>query len=106
MVILDNKKIRLEIAEKGAEIRRCTVNCEDRFWSGDPKYWSGVAPVLFPVCSGLKDDKFTINGKSYNLEKHGFAKKMDFTVEEKGDAYAVFLLTSTEETLKSYPWTF
>lgn len=106
MVILDNKKIRLEISEKGAEIRRCTVNGEERFYDGNPEFWTGVAPVLFPVCSGLKDGKFTIENKSYNLKKHGFAKDMDFTVEEKGSAYAVFLLRSTPETLESYPWEF
>ncbi len=106
MVILDNKKIRLEIAERGAEIRRCTVNGEERFYDGNPEFWTGVAPVLFPVCSGLKDNKFTVGDKSYTLEKHGFAKKMDFIVEEKTNAYAVFLLKSTPETLKSYPWEF
>lgn len=106
MIILNNKKIRLEIAEKGAEIRRCTVNGEERFYNGDPKYWSGVAPVLFPVCSGLPDDKYILDGKEYNIDKHGFAKNMEFEVEEKGNAYAVFLLKSTPETLKKYPFEF
>lgn len=106
MVILDNGNIRAEIAELGAEIRRLTVNGEDRFWSGDPEYWTGVAPVLFPICGGLKDDKFTINGKEYDLAKHGFAKNMEFTVESETDVSAVFLLTDTPETLAMYPWSF
>mgnify|MGYP002519715973 CR=1 FL=1 len=54
MVILDNGNIRAEIAELGAEIRRLTVNGEDRFWSGDPEIWGGVAPVLFPNCPRQK----------------------------------------------------
>lgn len=106
MVILDNKNIRLEIAEKGAEIRRCTVNGEERFFNGDPKYWSRVAPVLFPVCGAFKHDKFTYRDKTYSMEQHGFARNMDFTLEEKGSSYAVFSLKSTPETLKSYPWEF
>ena len=106
MIILDNKKIRLEIAEKGAEIRRCTVNGEERFYDGDPNYWSGISPVLFPICSGLKDNIYTLNGKEYTMAKHGFARNMDFEVEEKGNTYAVFLLKSTAETLECYPFDF
>lgn len=106
MVILNNGIIQIEIIEKGAEIRRALVNGEDRFWSGNPDIWDGVAPVLFPNCGGMKDDKYTINGKEYSIVKHGFAKNMDFTVESRSKNSAVFLLTDTEETLKSYPWHF
>lgn len=106
MVILNNGAVRLEISETGAEIRKATVNGEERFWSGDPEFWSGVSPVLFPICGGLKDDKFTIGEKEYFLEKHGFARNMEFTVESQSEVSAVFLLTETEETLKVYPWRF
>ena len=106
MVILDNGNIRAEINELGAEIRRVTVSGEERLWSGDTAFWGGVAPVLFPICGGLKDDKFTIEGKEYNLAKHGFAKNMEFSVESKTNVSAVFLLTDTPETLEVYPWHF
>lgn len=106
MVILDNGTVRVEIAEKGAEIRSLTVNGKRRFWNGDASVWSGVAPVLFPICGGLKDDKYTLDGKEYDLAKHGFARKMDFAVEYSDAVSAVFLLTETEETLKGYPWSF
>jgi len=106
VVILDNGNIRAEIAELGAEIRRVTVNGEDRLWSGDPAFWTGVAPVLFPICGGLKDDKFSVYGKEYHLEKHGFAKNMEFKVESSTNVSAVFLLTDTPETLEVYPWSF
>ncbi|MBR2489449.1 MAG: aldose 1-epimerase family protein, partial [Clostridia bacterium] len=106
MVVLDNGKIRIEIAELGAEIRRVTVDGEERFWNGDEKYWTGVAPVLFPICGGLKDKKYTVNGKEYFLENHGFARKMIFEKESADENTAVFLLRDTEETLKVYPWHF
>ena len=25
-------------------------------WQGDPTYWSGQAPVLFPICGSLRED--------------------------------------------------
>lgn len=106
MVVLENKNLRVEIAEKGAEIRRVTYCKEEKFWNGDPKYWTGVSPVLFPICSGLPDDKFTFEGKEYILEKHGFLKGMNSFVESKTQTSATFLFTETEETLKHYPWRF
>ncbi len=106
MVVLDNGILRVEIAEKGAEIRRATVGGEERLWNGDPEFWNGVAPVLFPICGGLRDDKFTLCGREYDIVKHGFARHMDFTLESSGETFAVFLLRETEETLKMYPWKF
>lgn len=106
MTILDNGIMRVEIAELGAEIRRVTVNDEERFYDGNPDYWTGVAPVLFPICGGLKDDTYTLNGKSYNIPKHGFARKSVFEVESKTATSATFLLKENEETLKSFPWSF
>jgi hypothetical protein len=26
-------------------------------WQGDARYWSGQAPVLFPICGSLRDNK-------------------------------------------------
>ena len=81
MVVLDNGAVRAEIAELGAELRKITVNDEERLWSGDENVWSGVAPTLFPICGGIKDDKFIYKGTEYLLEKHGFARKSNFIVE-------------------------
>ena len=80
MIILNNNNLHVEIAKLGAEIRRVAFCSKDRFWNGDEKYWTGVSPVLFPICSGLPGDKFTFENKEYILEKHGFARKPVFTV--------------------------
>lgn len=29
-------------------------------WEGNPEYWSGQAPVLFPICGSIRDDKAQI----------------------------------------------
>ena len=106
MVVLDNGYMRVEIAELGAEIRRVTIAGEERMWNGNPDVWSGVSPVLFPICGGLKDDKYTHNGKEYTMASHGFARRSTFELEAKGENFAVFLLKDSEETLKQYPWHF
>ncbi len=106
MVTIKNEIIRVEIIEKGAEIRFVSVNGEQRFWNGDPAFWDGVAPVLFPNCGAMRDDKYTIDGVEYTIPKHGFAKDIDFSVESVSDNSAVFLLTDNPDTLKCYPWHF
>lgn len=104
LVVLENQNLRVEIAEKGAEIRRVTFCKKERFWNGDEKFWTGVAPILFPVCSVLPDDKYTFEGKEYNMGKHGYIRKMMSQVESASQTAATFLFTDTMETLKQYPW--
>ena len=106
MITLKNSMMTVDIDTNGAEIRRITVNGEDRLWNGNPAVWHGTAPVLFPMCGGLRDDKFTHCGKEYTLQKHGFARKMNFEVESETETLAVLLLKSNEETLKQFPWEF
>ncbi len=106
MVVLKNERLEVSINEKGAEIRRVTLDGVDQFWSGDPTYWQGVAPVLFPVCGGLRDDKFIFDGKEYNMPKHGFGRFLDFVPEKVGKYSVTMLATDTPETFESYPWHF
>lgn len=86
-------------------MRKMTLDGTDILWSGDPAYWSGTAPLLFPFCGGLRDKKYTAGGKEYFMEtKHGFARNSDFVLEKCGTNFVVMLHTSNSETRKCYPW--
>ncbi len=65
----------------------------ERVWEGDPAVWGEHAPVLFPVAGGFLDDYYTLDGKTYHMPKHGFAKECLFTVELQSANAATFLLT-------------
>ncbi len=106
IITIKNEELTVEISTLGAEIQSVKYAGEERFWQGDPAVWSGRAPVLFPICGGLKDDKYTLNGEEYTLPKHGFGRKSEFALETQEDDKAVFLLTSSEETKKGYPFDF
>ena len=75
-------------------------------WSGDPAYWSGRDPILFPVVGALKDGRVMAGKGVCRLDRHGFARKMEFTVAEWGEDYAIFALRDTPETLAQYPYPF
>lgn len=106
LVRLDNGILSVEINTLGAEMRSVKHYGKDRLWSGDKKFWSGTAPVLFPICGGLKNDKYTYHGREYSVEKHGFARNSEFKVVKQNALSAKFLLESTPETLKQFPWEF
>ena len=106
IITIKNENLTVDISTRGAEIQSAKCGGKEYFWHGDPAIWAGKAPVLFPICGGLKDDKYTLNGKEYTLGKHGFARMMEFSVESAEDDKAVFLLTATEETKVGFPFDF
>jgi galactose mutarotase-like enzyme len=104
MITIKNNSIVCEINEKGAEIRSIKYNGNDQMWKGIPEIWGGVAPLLFPICGGLKDDKFIYDGKEYTLQKHGYIRFETFQVEKQTETAVTLLHRSNDETLKSYPF--
>lgn len=103
---ISNGIITAVISTKGAELKSVVKDGTEILWDGNPDIWSGQAPLLFPICGGVKDDKYIFEGKEYTLEKHGFARKSEFQVERAEEAFATFILRSNEETKKRYPFDF
>ena len=96
---ITNGNLTLTVSTHGAEIQSLIKNSKEYIWCGNPDVWGGHAPILFPICGGLKDDKFIYKDKEYVLPKHGFARLSEFEAENQTDTSAVFLLKSTSETL-------
>lgn len=105
-VVISNENIRCVISTMGAEIQSVIKDGKEIIWDGDPEVWSGKSPILFPICGGLKDDKYIYEGKEYTLPKHGFGRRSEFEIEEMEQNKVTFLLCSSEETKKNYPFDF
>lgn len=105
-VKIKNTHLEVLINPFGAELTSVKKDGTEQIWEGDPNVWSGHSPVLFPICGGLKDDKFIYNEKEYILPKHGFARKKCFEIEKQSDTAATFLLKSDSDTLSQYPFEF
>lgn len=104
-MIIKNDFLTVEIANKGAEIQSIKDKEGNEYiWTGDPEVWASRTPITFPICGGLKEDKFIYLGKEYILGKHGYVKKLDFELESSTSDSSVFLHKSNEETKKSYPF--
>ncbi len=75
-------------------------------WQGDAGSWTGRNPNLFPIVGNLKDGRVSVKGRTYEMARHGFARRSEFTVAERGEDYVVMELRSSPETLAQYPFAF
>ncbi len=82
--IIKNDFLTVRVASLGAEMQSVVdAKGRERLWQGDPAYWTGRAPVLFPFAGGLKNGYFEQDGKRYAMAaKHGFARSSEFACEE------------------------
>ena len=108
MITLSNNILQIEVALKGAELQSIynkPLQLE-YLWSGDPAYWAKKSPVLFPIVGGLKNGKYTYQGKEYAMGRHGFARDMEFSLVSETENSITLSLVSNEQTLRLYPFEF
>ena len=104
---LKNDKITVIISAHGAELQSIkSAEGREYLWQGDEKNWPRRSPLLFPIVCGLWNGQYRVDGKTYELPRHGFARDMDFDVIEKTESSVTYELTSNEETMKVYPYEF
>lgn len=104
---LKNDYLTVKIHDKGAtlwSIKDCDDN--EYLWQGDPNYWKDRAPNLFPYIARMTKGRYTLKGKTYKMDIHGFAKDMIFKAKQISDTYVIFTVGNTEETYKHYPYKF
>ena len=104
MISIDNGILTAKFNEIGAELKSLTCNGKEYVWKGEKESWNKSCPILFPICSGLKNDTYTFKGVNYNLSKHGYVKELPFTVEENTNSSIVFLHKSNDLTKAKFPF--
>ena len=80
-------------------------------WQGDPIYWSGQAPVLFPICGSVRNDTVVyeqedgsqIKGK---IPRHGLVRKKVFELVNQTEHSVTFAIEDDEEMYANYPYHF
>ena len=105
---LTNQSITVTLKSLGTEIISIKDSAGTEYlWQGNPDYWSGQAPVLFPIIGCLRNEKATVSGdKTCSFGRHGIARKKEFALLSSTDTKAVFSLRADEETKEQYPFDF
>ena len=52
----------------------------------------------------MTNGQYTLNGTTYKMDIHGFAKDMTFKVEKISHSHMVFTICNTDETYQQYPY--
>lgn len=109
IVTIENETLRVGINKQGAELWSIYGKTDgaEYLWQGDAEYWSGRAPIMFPVNVCFKDERFTYKGEMYDMPRMGLAKDTEFELGSSASPDAVtFRFASNSNTLKHYPFPF
>ncbi len=107
MIEIGSDALTAAINPLGAELSHLR-DARGREWmsDGDPAYWTGRAPLLFPIVGALNGGVYRLDGKEYALPQHGFARCGEFALIEQATDRAVFRLTDDDATRAVYPFAF
>ena len=90
----------------GAELRSLILDGREYLWQGDPAYWSGQAPILFPIIGTLPDGTCTSAQGPCTMGRHGIARRSEHRLIAETPDSVTYELTDSEETLKAFPFRF
>lgn len=104
---LSKGRLQATVQTRGGELVSLRNGARTEYiWGGDPAFWSGQNPILFPIVGSLKDGRVDLSGTVCEMPRHGFARRMDFTPVERGDDFMVLELRKSGETMACYPCSF
>ena len=108
MITIENDYLRVSVKPEGAELTSIynkKTNTE-LLWQGNPDIWPWHAPNLFPIVGGLEKDELHVDGKTYEMKRHGFTRTSTFKRIESNHTHAKYSLVCNEATLVQYPYKF
>jgi galactose mutarotase-like enzyme len=74
-------------------------------WAAEP-IWPQHAPNLFPIVGEVAGHAIQVNGRSYPLERHGFARRRRFDWLAAGDSGCRLVLRDDDGTRAMFPFAF
>ena len=105
--------LEIDTKPQGAELTSIQFNGKEMLFQGTKvldqegkTFWKRQAPILFPIVGQIKNSKTIIEGNSYEMSQHGFARDMEFEEISKTQNKHEYILKYNEETLKKYPYKF
>ncbi len=94
------------ISPLGAELQSLRDSAGQEYLHDGASFWSGRAPLLFPIVGAIKHDRYAVDGVTYELPKHGFARQSTFAVVETAPDRVLLRLEESEATRVQYPYRF
>jgi galactose mutarotase-like enzyme len=107
LIEIGSDQLRAAINPLGAELTHLRdADGRELMTDADPAFWSGHAPILFPIVGRLNGDMLRLDGRDYPMKQHGFARRQTFDLMAHTPASATFRLAANAETRAHYPFEF
>ena len=107
LIQIANDHLAVAVSPMGAEMASITDSGgQSWLWDGDPAFWSGRSPVLFPMVGRAPGDHVSIEGRRFPMGQHGFARRSPFELVASGDDFCRFVLRSSPTSQAIYPFAF
>lgn len=103
---ISNGTISASINSFGAQLTSLCANNKEYLWQGNPQWWSGQAPVLFPIVGTIRNDKAQSAQGEVKLGRHGLARRFEHALLCADETSVQYELRSTDETRKQFPYDF
>ncbi|WP_304262818.1 aldose 1-epimerase family protein [Kallipyga massiliensis] len=104
---ISNHILSVSVSDRGAELMSIKdAQGKEFLWQGDPKFWSGRAPNLFPYIARLTKGTYTYQGKDYQMPIHGFAPTAIFQVSHQSEETITLTLEDDDSLYEMYPYHF
>jgi galactose mutarotase-like enzyme len=97
---ISNDQLTVAVSSLGAEMQSL-ASTDGRNW-----LWNGRSPILFPIVGKAPDNHVSINGQSYEMNQHGFARRSEFTLAASSQTLCCYELAADETTRAVYPFDF
>lgn len=106
LITLNNNGLEISADSFGAELHSIKLGGVEYLWQCK-EAWKRYAPLLFPFVCSPKDKKYSAGGREYTMpSNHGFARDSRFELQSADENSVSFVLRSSEETKKVYPYDF
>ncbi len=106
MITIQNSQITLVVDPRGGQLQSIKSRGREYLWQGSEDSWASRAPILFPAIGRMRNQQYTMDGVSYTIPSHGFAKNRLFSVEEHSETSVTLTITDDEESREMYPFPF
>ena len=106
-ISIESVDLQATISSHGAELVALRDSSGlDYLWNGDPAWWPSHAPILFPIVGEVRGNALKVNGTSYPIGRHGFARGSTFDVVTTERTRCSLQLRANDQTRAHYPFEF
>lgn len=104
LIQISNDQLSVTVSALGAEMQSLQdADGRDYLWHGDGAFWTGRAPILFPIVGRAPGDQISVGDHSAQMPQHGFARRSRFALVRADQTACTHVLTPTEAIRAVYP---